>query len=75
VSTQNLPAGCIDMHYLITIETERGEQVTRTGCIPADPRAHTRETTVKALLDGLKGQYGVFTVLCLSIDTNKLPSA
>jgi hypothetical protein len=75
VSTPNLPAGCIDMHYLITIETERGERVTRTGCMPADPRVHTRETTVKALIDGLKEQHGGFIVLCLSMDANRRPSA
>ena len=75
MSTPNLPAGCIDMHYLITIETGRGERVTQTGCMPADPRVHTRETTVKALIDGLKGRYGDFAVLCLSMDANTLPSA
>jgi hypothetical protein len=68
----NLPDGCIEFYWLVTIETDHGRRITCDGTMPADTRHHTRMSTTRAVMDSLRKKHGGFTVLCFELAPNSL---
>ncbi|MEU4967802.1 hypothetical protein [Streptomyces smyrnaeus] len=65
----------IEFHWLATISVG-SMRMTREGTIGAIPGMHTRQSTVLALIKGLKEQHGDnLVVLFLSLEPNELPGA
>jgi len=64
----------ISFHWIMTVQTNDGRQVTNDGKVGAVPGLHTRETTFQAVRDSMKGLVGTdnFTVLFFSLAPNAI---
>lgn len=68
----DLPEGCFDFYWLVTIKTNDGVRITCDGTIPADAQHHTRMSTARTLMNQLREEHGGFTVLAFDLQPNSL---